>query len=400
VESRTPLTFLCLSSYFKGNDFLRACKAEGCRVLLLTVDKLLGEAWPRDAVDEIFAMPGGDFANRQDLLNAVSYLARSRPIDRIVALDDYDVEVAAMLREHLRVGGMGESTARYFRDKLAMRERAASRGVRVPPFVHVLNHEHIGKFLREVPGPWLLKPRSEAGSVGIKTFEREDDVWAAVEALGDKQSYHLIEQMIAGDVYHVDAVIYERSVVFAAAHRYRRPLLGVVQKGGIFGTRTVKHGSPEEHELFEFHRDVMDALGLGRGAAHTEFIRGQADGKFYFLESGARVGGAHISDLVEASTGVNLWAEWARVEVAGGKEPYGIEPARHEHGGLLVSLARQEKPDTSAYNDPEVCWRLSMPNHVGLVVRSPSAERVEQLLDEYERRFAEDFYVAIPAKPA
>jgi biotin carboxylase len=399
VESK-PLTFLCLSSYFKGNDFLRACKAEGCRVLLLTVDKLLGEAWPRDALDEVFAMPG-DFSNRQDVLNAVSYLARSRPVDRIVALDDYDVEVAAMLREHLRVGGMGESTARYFRDKLAMRERASSRGVRVPPFVHVLNHERVAEFLRAAPAPWLLKPRSEAGSIGIKTFEREADVWAAIEALGDKQSYYLLEQMIAGDVYHVDSIVYEREVVFAEAHRYRRPLLGVVQKGGIFGTRTVPRGSPEARELLDFHREVIAALGLVRGVGHTEFIRGKADGKFYFLESGARVGGAHISDLVEASTGVNLWAEWARVEIAGGgTAPYAPKPRREEHAGLLVSLARQERPDTSAYDDPEVCWRLAMPNHVGLVVRSPSADRVESLLDEYERRFADDFYVAINPKTA
>ncbi|MCU0682716.1 MAG: ATP-grasp domain-containing protein [Polyangiaceae bacterium] len=392
MQSRTPLTFLCLSSYFKGNDFLRACKAEGCRVLLLTVDKLLGEAWPRDAIDEIFAMPG-DFSKRQDLLNAVSFVARSRPVDRIVALDDYDVEVAAMLREHLRVGGMGESTARYFRDKLAMRERASTRGVRVPDFVHVLNHERVGEFLRDVPGPWLLKPRSEAGSMGIKTFEREADVWAAIEALGDQQSYHLLERMIPGDVYHVDALVYEREVLFAAAHRYRRPLLGVVQKGGIFGTRTVERNSPEEAELLAFHREVIAALGLVRGASHTEFIRGRDDGKFYFLESGARVGGAHISDLVEASTGVNLWAEWARLEIAGGKDPYAPKPTRDEHAGLLVSLARQERPDTSSYDDPEVCWRLDMPNHVGLVVRSPLPERVEALLDEYERRFAHDFYV-------
>ncbi|HEU4532983.1 MAG TPA: hypothetical protein VFS00_02655, partial [Polyangiaceae bacterium] len=325
---------------------------------------------------------------------------RSRPVDRIVALDDYDVEVAAMLREHLRVGGMGESTARYFRDKLAMRERASSRGVRVPDFVHVLNHERVAEFLRDVPGPWLLKPRSEAGSMGIKTIERAADAWPAIEALGDQQSYHLLERMVAGDVYHVDALVYEREVLFAAAHRYRRPLLGVVQKGGIFGTRTVRRGSPEEAELLAFHREVIAALGLVRGAAHTEFIRGRDDGKFDFLESGARVGGAHIADLVEASTGVNLWAEWARLEIAGGSAPYAPKATRDEHGGLLVSLARQERPDTSAYDDPEVCWRLDMPNHVGLVVRSPSPDRVEALLDEYERRFAHDFYVHSAPKPA
>src|SRR6185503_11768324 len=135
--------------------------------------------------------------------NSVSYLARTRDFSRITPLDDYDVELAAHLREHLRIPGMGETTARYFRDKLAMRARASDRSIAVPEFVHVLNHDRIREFLRKVPAPWLLKPRSEASAVGIKRLEREDDVWAAVEQLGDAQSNHLIERMVPGDVFHV-----------------------------------------------------------------------------------------------------------------------------------------------------------------------------------------------------
>jgi biotin carboxylase len=52
-----------------------------------------------------------------------------------------------------------------------------------------------------------------------------------------------------------------------------------------------------------------------RGVTHAEYIRAHADGRYYFLEIAARVGGAFIADLVEVSTGVNLWREWARIEV-------------------------------------------------------------------------------------
>ena len=55
---------------------------------------------------------------------------------------------------------------------------------------------------------------------------------------------------------------------------------------------------------------------MARGVTHAEYIRAHADGRFYFLEIAARVGGAFISDLVEAATGINLWREWARIEVA------------------------------------------------------------------------------------
>src|SRR6187399_1928383 len=193
VSEHGPLTILCIATYEKGQEFLRECKRQGCTVLLLTVDTLKDADWPREAIDETFYIPR-DIA-RDSLLKGVSHIARTRVLDRIVALDDFDVETAALLREHLRIPGMGETTARYFRDKLAMRARASDRNIAIPDFVHVLNHSRIHRFLRAVPPPWLLKPRSEASSVGIKKFDRAEDVWATIEQLGDTQSNYLIERM-------------------------------------------------------------------------------------------------------------------------------------------------------------------------------------------------------------
>ena len=164
------MTILCLASYEKGHEFLRECKRHGWNVVLLTSESIRQEArFPTESIDEIFYM--ADDHHRWNLahtLNAVAYLARTRIFDRIVPLDDFDLEVAAMLREHLRVPGMGETTTHYFRDKLAMRMRAAEAGIRVPDFVHVLNHGQVAAFLERVPGPWVLKPRSMAGAIGIR----------------------------------------------------------------------------------------------------------------------------------------------------------------------------------------------------------------------------------------
>src|SRR5262245_26530431 len=161
-----PLTILCVSSYEKGQEFLRTAKQLGCRVLLLTVEKLRNANWPREAVDEIFFMP--EELPLDQLTNAVSYTARSQKIDRIVALDEFDMENVSALREHLRLPGIGLTTVRYFRDKLAMRSRAKEEGIAVPEFVHVLNHEELRAFMVRVPGPWLLKPRSQASGIGMK----------------------------------------------------------------------------------------------------------------------------------------------------------------------------------------------------------------------------------------
>jgi biotin carboxylase len=392
-SSGRQLTVLCLASYYKGSEFIRECHRQGCRTLLLTSHSLKDEDWPHESIDETFYMPDVQKEWKlEDALLGVSYMARNEVIDRIVALDDFDVETAATLREHLRVAGMGDSTARYFRDKLAMRTKARDEGLLVPEFIHVLNHGQLREFFDRVPPPWVLKPRSLAGSMGIKKIHSADEFWAALEVLGDRQSFYLLEQYVPGDIYHVDGIFYENDLLFSIASRYGRPPMDVSHEGDIFSTSTLPLGSKEAKPLTAMNEKVMKAFGMLRGVAHSEFIRGRDDGKLYFLETSARVGGAHIVELIESATGINMWAEWAKVEIAGGKTPYKPPTPKKDAAGLLVSLARQEHPDTSAYNDPEIVWRMNeKKHHVGLIVRSPSPDRVQELIQSYVQRMRQDF---------
>lgn len=397
-SSARPMTVVCLTSYFKGTEFMIECKRQGCRTLLVTAQSLTDADWPRESLDDIFYVPDEDKTWKlQDVLLGISHLAKTEVIDRIVPLDDFDVETGATLREHLRVPGMGDTTARYFRDKLAMRAKAQDAGLPVPEFVHVLNYGQLREFMQRVPAPWVLKPRSLAGSIGVKKISSADEFWSAVDQLGDKQSFYLLEQYVPGDIFHVDTITYEKELKFSIASKYGRPPMDVSHEGDIFTTRTLTTGSAEEVALRSLNEKVLNAFGMVRGVSHSEFIKG-SDGKLYFLETSARVGGAHIADLIEAATGVNLWAEWAKVEIAGGKAPYNVTPLRNEAAGLLISLARQEHPDTSAYTAPEIVWRMNKKHHAGLIVRSTDPERVERLVTEYAKRFRQDFFAYQPPR--
>jgi biotin carboxylase len=170
----------------------------------------------------------------------------------------------------------------------------------------------------------------------------------------------------------------------------------VAHQGGLFITRRLADESDEAQALLAINRDVLARLGLQRGVSHTEFIRG-ADGALFFLETSARVGGAYIVDVIEAATGLNLWREWARLEVAGEDGPYAPPEARPGSAGIVLTLARQEQPDTSGFVDPEIVHRVKKPYHAGLIVASPDASRVETLLDSYSRRFYDEFYATAPA---
>jgi biotin carboxylase len=185
---------LCIASYEKGQDFMRQCAEMGVKPTLLTVDKLRDAPWPREALEDVVTMPP-DLTIEQ-ILNTVSWMARGKRFDRIVALDEFDLETAAQVREHMRIRGMGVTASAYYRDKLAMRIGALEAGFLVPEFCRVLNYDELRAYMDRVPAPWLLKPRSEASALGIKKINEPEQLWRALDELGDRQSRFLLEQFV------------------------------------------------------------------------------------------------------------------------------------------------------------------------------------------------------------
>ncbi len=385
----------CISTYEKGQSFLREAANQGCDVTLLTVDKLRDADWPRESLKELLTMP--EELTPGQILNTVAYLARTRPIDRLVALDEFDLEAAALIREHMRLPGLGESQTRFYRDKLAMRTQAKACGIPVPEFTSVVNYDDLRAFMGSVEGPWLLKPRMNASAIGIKAIERPDEVWPILEELGDLQSHYLMERFVPGEVFHVEGVTWGGKVLFAQPCQYGKPPMQTMHQGGVFTTRTLPKDSADGMALVGLHKDLLSALRLTEGVSHSEFIKARADGKFYFLETAARVGGAYIADVVEYASGLNPWVEWARIEVAAARGQEYKLPALHEgYAGSVISLARQETPDLSGYTDAEIVQRLHKTHHAGILLQSPDEVRLRSLVEGYAERFLTDFCAAMP----
>ncbi len=385
------LNVLCLSSAVKGQRLIRTLKAHGCRVFLLTEERWRGEEWPYDALDGVHYMHS--LAIRQHVIHAASYMMRGVAFDLIVPLDEYEVETAGLLREHFQLPGMTASQARRFSDKLAMRVHAQAAGIPVPEFTPVFNYDRLRDWMARVPPPWLLKPRQEAGTMGIQRCNNAEQVWRLLDQLGDQQSYRLLEQFVPSDVFHVDAVVWRGEVCLQVVSAYREPPLSIYHGGGVFVSTTVT-SEAERAALAALNRKVVRALGGEQfsGVVHAEYLRAKASGEWLFLEAGARVGGAHIAEMLEYATGINWWEAWARVIVAEAQGlPLALEPTRNQHAAVLMCLARQEFPDLSTFCAPEVVWRLRKPFHAGLIVASPSAERITELVTEYSTRFAREF---------
>lgn len=390
-----PLNFLCISTFYKGVDFLKRCKAESNHVYLLTKKKLEHENWPWESIDDVFYIENW---NEKDIIKGIAYKYRHINFDRFVALDDFDVEHVAALREHFRMPGMGATTSRYFRDKLAMRMKAKEEGVNVPEFTALFYDSDINGYADNVSPPWLLKPRSEASAAGIKKIHSKEELWEIVNDLGDERDNYLVEKFAPGDVYHVDGLNVDGKVIFSRVSKYLDTPFEVAHGGGIFRSATCEMGSKVEKELSKMNAKVMKAFGMQFGASHTEFIRSKATGELFFLETSSRVGGANLAEMVQFASGINLWSEWAKIESDQlRKESYTLPKANNKYAGIVVSLSRYEHPDSSSFNDPEIVWRMNKAWHIGLIVVSDSSERVLELLDNYTQRIANEFHASSPA---
>lgn len=395
------MTILCVSSYFKGSKFITAAKAEGATVYLLTSMSLKDEPWPKESIDEMFYVEEENDQdwNMANIIKGLAYTLRSKKVDRIVALDDFDVERAAQLREEFRVPGMGQTTARYFRDKLAMRMKAADAGIKVPAFSALFNDAEIQEYTERVSAPWLVKPRSEASATGIKKIHSAEELWQHLDTLGDKRHEYLVEKFEPGDVFHVDSLSQDGELIFSRVSQYLNTPFEVAHGGGIFRSHICEFGGKDDRALRAMTAKVMTAFGMVFSASHTEFIKSHATGEYYFLETSSRVGGAHLAEMVEYSSGISLWEEWAKLELAQLKgEKYILPAITKDYAGIVVSLIRDYRPDYAAFSDKEICWTMDKDYHIGIIIKADNRQRILDLLDDYAKRIFESSHASAPSK--
>lgn len=392
--------FLCICCDFKGGAFMTALHELGHQVFLVTSEKNRNETWPHDHITEIFYMPGEDGRtwNLEDLILGTAHLFKNNFIDKIIALDDYDVWKAATLREEFRSPGMGQTTSRHFYDKLAMRMIAKDNQLPNPAFSHLFHDDEIHEFLDKTAGPWVVKPRSDAGSLGIRKLASQVEFWDWNETHHERRHAHLIEEFKPGAVYHVDSLFQDYNSIFTRSSQYLQTPFEVAHGGGIFRSQTLEVDEADSQTLQILNDRVIKAFGLKFGASHSEYIKDEA-GNFNFLETSARVGGAHLADMVEAASGINLWSEWAKIESALLlEESYQVPVAEQNNAGIIATLSKYQYPDYSQFDDDSIWWKMNKEYHIGFIFKDPAKSKITSLLDTYAVRLRDDFHATVPLK--
>ncbi|HEY9855854.1 MAG TPA: hypothetical protein V6D05_08975 [Stenomitos sp.] len=381
VASRSDRTVLCIARQRAGRRFIEETLRLGGRVFVLTEDAEQHAAWPAgiSGVITVWSM-----ADRQGVLHVARELATRERVDRVVALLERDVEVAATLREELRIPGQPSWQANLFRDKLAMRLKALSCDVRVPYFAPASDRAAVGRMFEQVDPPYLLKIRDGLGAANITRLDDRDSAWRAIDGLGSETEHYIVEQYVKGDVFHVDSLTQDGQPRFAIASRYGLPLLDVV-KGGNFVSFTLDQETELARRLLEANRRIITGFGFEQGPTHIEFILGAHDQEVYFLEGASRLAAARIPWVIEEATGVCLHHEWARLEVL---DAYTVSPGQRGFAGIVTTVARHGPADLSGFQDPHIVWRSPDPFVPGLILRADDPHVLEARIRAYDRQFS------------
>lgn len=271
------------------------------------------------------------------LLAAVSEVVeRVGPVDLLIALSEFTLEIAAKVRQALGIPGHGPEQVAVYRDKARMKQVLHQRGLPVPAFTRCESLEHTLAFAAEAGYPLIVKPVDGAASMGVTRVDNAQQLKAALKD-ADLQRYE-VEAFVDGEVYHVDGYTDGAGQVpFQAVSRYMNSCLDFAQCQPLGSV--LLNASLLRTRIEAFSCQCLQALGLRDTAFHLElFVR--PDASLVFLEVGARVGGSEVPHLINKVFGINLYEHWLKNLVGTPAEL----PARHgdpSGGWLIIPKPRQ-----------------------------------------------------------
>ncbi len=291
--------------------YTRGLAEVGARVLGV------GDSHP-GALPEVARRHLSDYLQVPRILDEADVIARvqrwlaGRNVDRVEAMWEPLVLLAARMRESMGTPGMSHDTVLGFRDKQLMKERIAAAGLRVPHAARATSSAETREAAERIGFPLIIKPISGAGSAD--THRVDDDAELEVVLSKIKHVPQVsVEEFVEGEEYTYDTVCIDGVPAFENVAQYLpRPLDARTHAWISPVIVTVRDlEQPKLQSGIELGRGVLTALGMGSGFTHMEWYR-TASGEVVFGEIGCRPGGAHLVDQMNYTCDIDLYREWAR----------------------------------------------------------------------------------------
>jgi biotin carboxylase len=335
--------------------------------------------------------------DEDDVIARVHAWLRGRSIDRVLANWEPLVLLAARLRERFGLPGMSVDAVRGFRDKQLMKERVAAAGLRVPRAQRVRSVKDVWSALEVTGFPAIIKPISGAGSADTYKVESASDMQRVLPHM-QHVAEAICEEFIDGEEYTYDTASIDGVPAYESVTRYIPNALEMRTLEWVSPIMLSVRDLEQPHVRggIELGRGVLRALGMGDGMTHMEWFR-KSDGEVVFGEIACRPGGACVVDMMNYTSDIDLFREWARVVTV---RRFEASTERKYNVGIIFKRAQGEGRITAItgltefYNRYRPCivedtllrpgtprrdWKATLLSDGYLVIRHPEWEQARRM---------------------
>ncbi|MCA9491419.1 MAG: ATP-grasp domain-containing protein [Myxococcales bacterium] len=270
------------------------------------------------------------------MARVLAWLGGRKP-DRVEGLWEVVAMLAARLRDELGVPGMSPDTVHGFRDKVAMKERVAAAGVRIPRTARASSSAEIIAFARTNGFPIVVKPIAGAGSADTFRVDDMAELGTVLDRIRHVREVS-VEEFVAGQEYTFETICVDGRPLFTSVSQYVPNTL-IARQNEWISPIILALRDPEAAEVIPGVRmghDVLQALHMGTGFTHMEWFASRG-GEAVFGEVACRPPGANMVDLMNYANDVDLFREWARAVVHRRVE---AQPTRPYNAAIIFKRAK------------------------------------------------------------
>jgi predicted ATP-grasp superfamily ATP-dependent carboligase len=239
-----------------------------------------------------------DYDSDPSLISAIEEIHRITPFDTCITFTEKALLKAAEINEKLGLPGTSSYLVNLTRDKYLMRKTLEEYDFSQIHYSIGKSKKDILMFAQNFGYPIILKPRDGVGSRGIYYIEDE----AQINDI-DLNGEFLIEEYLEGPEFSVEAFSFNGiHTIFAITEKKTLPLSFVEEAHKL----PAFISKEEQQEIEEYVKRFLSIIGIQDGPTHTE-IKMTSKGP-RIIETHTRLGGDFIPDLVQLSTGYDLYS--------------------------------------------------------------------------------------------
>ena len=308
------MNFVFFSPHFPGTgtDYCDRLKKAGATVLGIgdaPYDML--DSRLKDALSEYYLVP--DMENYDLVLRAMGHFTHKwGRIDRFESLNEHWLELEAGIRTDFNIYGTKLDFVKNLKRKSRMRAFFRKSGVATSAQRKCSDREGAMTFIRKVGYPVVVKPDTGSGASNTFKISNVKELNEFFKAKPDGISF-VMEEFIDGAIVTYDGLVNrDGEVVFASTTRYDESIMDVVNQN-LHISYICRPDVPPAIE--EAGRKILKAFDVRERFFHVELFDSRKDGRIVALEVNMRPPGAWMTDAMNYSYDIDIYAEWANMVV-------------------------------------------------------------------------------------